>query len=105
MENIKKDKVKAILDLILYDEKISWISTHASSYTYLMLRLLSLALVSRGKFTASLETDGKCFSAVSLRNSISVDFGFLSDAIILTVRYSKMVIGRTDVKRRSHHLI
>ena len=86
-------------------KKISCISTHASSYTYLMLRLLSLALVSRGKFTASLETDGKCFSAVSLRNSMSVDFGFLSDAIILTVRYSKMVIGRTDVKRRSHHLI
>ena len=70
-----------------------------------MLRLLSLTLVTRGKLAASLETDGKCFSAVSLRNSISVDFGFLSDAIILTVRYSKMVIGRTDVKRRSHHLI
>ena len=70
-----------------------------------MLRLLSLTLVTRGKLAASLETDGKCFSAVSLRNSMSVDFGFLSDAIIRTVRYSKMVIGRTDVKRRSHHLI
>ena len=102
---MKIDKIKTVLDLILYDKNIMNITTHASCYTYLILRLLSLALVCLGKLTASLEIDGKCFSAVSFRNSISVDFGFLSDAIILTVRYSKMVIGRTDVKRRSHHLI